>query len=67
MQDSPNCEGKVFIDPNTLSKDGTVSLDPTTAGFSDDGLIFAYGLTESGSDWITMQFKHVEKGIVMKM
>ncbi len=40
---------EVFLDPNTFSSDGTVSL----AGwaFSKDGSRFAYAVSRSGSDW----------------
>lgn len=40
---------EVFLDPNTFSKDGTVSLGSTS--FSKDGRILAYSISESGSDW----------------
>ena len=60
VQDSLDGEAKVFLDPNTLSTDGTVALK--IAAFSDDEQIFAYGLTKSGSDWFKLQFKHVTEG-----
>ena len=43
----------VLIDPNTLSADGTVSLSGRT--FSEDGRFCSYGLSVSGSDWITVK------------
>lgn len=42
-------EVEVFLDPNTFSKDGTVSL--TNWAFSKDNRYFAYGTSKSGSDW----------------
>jgi prolyl oligopeptidase len=45
-------EGKpaeVFLDPNTLSPDGTTALDQLS--FSRDGRILAYSLSLAGSDW----------------
>ncbi|MFI1770680.1 prolyl oligopeptidase family serine peptidase [Thalassobellus citreus] len=39
----------MFLDPNTFSKDGTISLD--TLSFSEDGKILAYSISEGGSDW----------------
>lgn len=49
---------KVFIDPNVLSTDGTISL--ASLVFSHDGSRCAYGLSESGSDWIKIKFKNVD-------
>lgn len=40
---------KVFLDPNTFTKDGTTSLD--AASFSTDGSKLAYSISEGGSDW----------------
>lgn len=46
-----NQEGKieVFLDPNTLSSDGTTLLTGIT--FSKDGSLVAYQISEKGSDW----------------
>lgn len=51
---------KVFLDPNTLSKDGTIAL----AGFtgSDDGRYVAYALSDGGSDWNTWHVRDMESG-----
>jgi len=38
-----------LLDPNTLSKDGTVAL--SGMAISDDGKLLAYGLATAGSDW----------------
>jgi len=40
---------KVFLDPNTFSEKGTTSLGGTS--FSKDGSLFAYSISEGGSDW----------------
>lgn len=40
---------EVFLDPNTFSKDGTVSLG--SLSFSKDGSKLAYSISEGGSDW----------------
>lgn len=42
-------EPEVFIDPNTFSDDGTVSL--ATLTFSEDGSLAAYQTSTGGSDW----------------
>lgn len=48
-------EAKVFLDTNALSEEGNISL--RGYAFSEDGRSFAYGLSESGSDWVTIHFK----------
>lgn len=40
---------ELFLDPNTFSADGTTSLGEM--GFSKDGTMFAYSISEGGSDW----------------
>ncbi|MCK0123288.1 prolyl oligopeptidase family serine peptidase [Gelidibacter sp. F2691] len=40
---------EVFLDPNTFSSDGTVSLGGIN--FSENGKILAYSISEGGSDW----------------
>ena len=47
--DSPDGEQRVFLDPNTLSSDGTVALKGVY--FSNDGKYAAYAISRSGSDW----------------
>lgn len=42
-------EPELFLDPNTFSKDGTVSIGEM--GFSKDGSKLAYSVSEGGSDW----------------
>jgi len=52
--------GRVLIDPNTLSEDGTDSLGSFTV--SPDGKYFAYGVNESGSDWTTFRLLDIASG-----
>ncbi|MER7250050.1 prolyl oligopeptidase family serine peptidase [Kribbella sp. NPDC000426] len=52
--------GRVLIDPNTLSEDGTDSLGSFTV--SPDGKYFAYGINESGSDWTTFRLLDIASG-----
>ena len=42
-------DAEVFLDPNTFSKDGTISLGDLS--FSKNGKILAYSISEGGSDW----------------
>ena len=46
-QDSEGAE--VFLDPNTFTEDGTISLGGLS--FSENGLLAAYSISEGGSDW----------------
>jgi prolyl oligopeptidase len=52
--------GRVLLDPNKLSTEGTVSLNGTS--FSDDGKLMAYGLASAGSDRTEWRVKNVETG-----
>ena len=49
VMDSPKGAKKVFIDPNALSKDGTVALK--SVQLSEDGSLTAYNISRNGSDW----------------
>ncbi|HZU53917.1 MAG TPA: prolyl oligopeptidase family serine peptidase [Holophagaceae bacterium] len=51
---------QVLIDPNTLSKDGTVALSGLS--ITHDGKRVAYALAEAGSDWITWHVRDVATG-----
>lgn len=48
-KDLSSGEKEVFLDPNTLSTDGTVAL--TGLSISNDGKYTAYTISRSGSDW----------------
>ncbi|WP_369047935.1 prolyl oligopeptidase family protein [Tenacibaculum sp. UWU-22] len=57
-----NGKDEVFLDPNTFSKDGTISLGAVR--FSKDGNLVAYSISEGGSDWrkiIIMDVKSKER------
>ncbi len=60
VADAPDAEPRVLLDPNSLSKEGTVAL----AGYSvsEDGKLIAYGLSKAGSDWSTWRVKEVDAG-----
>lgn len=63
-KDAWNSDPEVFIDPNTFSEDGTVSL--SGLNFSKDGKYAAYRTSESGSDWGTVQVKDATTGKQLK-
>jgi prolyl oligopeptidase len=58
--DAPDDEGRVLLDPNRLSSDGTVAL--TAAAVSKDGRLLVYATSAAGSDWMTWQVREVETG-----
>ena len=51
---------RVLLDPNALSADGTVALRETAV--SADGRLFAYALSEAGSDWQIWRVRDVATG-----
>ena len=48
-----DADESVFLDPNTMSDDGTVAIRGYS--FSEDDRYFAYGLSAKGSDWVTVK------------
>ncbi|KAF8966430.1 prolyl oligopeptidase [Flammula alnicola] len=52
LSDVSDSGGDMFFDPNVLSEDGTAAL--ATYSFSDCGKFFAYGISLSGSDFISI-------------
>ncbi len=56
IEDTPfTKEAKVLLDPNSMKLDGTASL--STYAVSEDGSKIAYGVSYSGSDWITVRVR----------
>ena len=49
VQEGLDGEPEVFIDPNALSKEGTVAIN--LIGISDDNRYVAYSRQDAGSDW----------------
>lgn len=60
LMDDFNAEPKLLLDPNTLSKDGTVAF----AGMdvSPDGQFLVYKIARSGSDWNEIFVKNIATG-----
>lgn len=56
LKDSP----QVALDPNAMSKDGTVAL--TGIAPSRDGKLLAYGVAGAGSDWQTWKVRDLATG-----
>jgi len=49
VADSYKAEGRVLIDPNKWSEDGTIALSSYKP--TDDARLLAYSRTTAGSDW----------------
>jgi prolyl oligopeptidase len=60
VSDSPRDAGRVLLDPNSLSEDGTVAL--TSWKVSKDGGLLAFATSASGSDWMTWRVRDVATG-----
>ncbi|RYD23085.1 MAG: S9 family peptidase [Verrucomicrobiaceae bacterium] len=60
VSDSLDGEGRVLLDPNTLSADGTVSLSDHEP--SEDGKLLAYSISRGGSDWNEILVRDVATG-----
>lgn len=58
--ESLDAQPKVLIDPNSMSKDGTVALAGVSV--SKDGKHIAYGIAEAGSDWNRWKIREVATG-----
>ena len=57
IQKSLEDKGEILLDPNTLSKDGTVSL--SGIAISKNGKTLAYGISKAGSDWVEIHFRDI--------
>jgi prolyl oligopeptidase len=60
VADSLDAEPRVLLDPNKLSKDGTVALAGTAV--SHDAKYLAYSTQSGGSDWQTWHVREVATG-----
>jgi prolyl oligopeptidase len=64
VSDTPDGEGRVLLDPNTLSEDGTVALSGTWV--SESGRYMAYGISDAGSDWKTLRVMDIDSGELLE-
>jgi prolyl oligopeptidase len=60
VMDSPQDEGRILLDPNELSADGTVAM--TSFDITDDGELLAYATSSGGSDWKVWRVREVASG-----
>ena len=57
IQKGENGKAKVFLDPNQFSADGTSVL--STFSPSKDAQYLAYGISQGGSDWVTLNVMEI--------
>ena len=60
ITDSIDKPGRVLMDPNKLSADGTAALSGSS--FTDDGKLWAYGVAIAGSDRTEWKVMNVDTG-----
>jgi prolyl oligopeptidase len=60
VADSLDAMPRELLDPNKLSKDGTISLTETEP--SEDGKWLVYGVSKAGSDWQEFRVKDIATG-----
>jgi prolyl oligopeptidase len=58
IQKGVNGTPEVFLDPNKFSTDGTSVL--SAFSLSKDGQYVAYGISQGGSDWVTLHVMEVD-------
>ncbi len=60
VMDTPDAEGRILLDPNALSEEGTVALSAIAVSW--DGRWLAYATSAAGSDWMTWRVREIETG-----
>lgn len=60
VQDQLDAQASVVLDPNTLSADGTTSLQEYD--FDKSGQYLAYAISKGGSDWRSIYVKNLQNG-----
>lgn len=61
VMEGPELEGRLLLDPNLLSDDGTVAV--TALEVTEDGSKLAYATSSAGSDWRTWRVRDVVTGV----
>ncbi len=61
VQEGLGQEGRAVLDPNALSKDGTIAL--TTVSATESGEYLGYGTAAGGSDWREFHVRRVSDGV----
>jgi prolyl oligopeptidase len=61
VMEEPMAEGRVLLDPNRLSGDGTVAV--TVLAVTEDGSKLAYATSTAGSDWNTWRVRDVATAV----
>lgn len=64
IKEELDATGKILLDPNKLSDDGTVALASTSV--SDNGKYLAYGISRGGSDWKEFYVRDIKSGQDLK-
>jgi prolyl oligopeptidase len=59
QKDTCCAKGEVLLDPNTLSPDGTTSLN--SIAISKNAQWLAYGISKAGSDWVEIHVMDISK------
>ncbi|HSE17683.1 MAG TPA: prolyl oligopeptidase family serine peptidase [Pyrinomonadaceae bacterium] len=59
IQKGVNGKAEVFLDPNKFSADGTSTLSAFSP--SKNAKYLAYGISQGGSDWVTLSVMEVDK------
>ncbi len=60
VTEDPAARGRVLLDPNTLSTDGTMALGGVSV--TEDGRYLAYAVSAAGSDWLVWKVRDVVTG-----
>ncbi len=60
VAESAEDEGRVLLDPNELSPDGTVAV--SSFDVTEDGTLLVYATSGAGSDWMTWHVREVATG-----